>query len=200
MRGGQPVFDRLDLALGAGEALMVVGPNGAGKSSLLMVLGGLVPPAGGQFAVEGTDPEAARGSHIHYLGHRAGIRPGLSVEENLVFWCDVFGGTREKIAPALAAAGLGGLEALDAGVLSAGQTKRLALCRVLVAPRPLWLLDEPTSALDSQGAGWVAALVSAHLEAGGLAVIATHQPLGIEDRQGVTRLDMARTIAEPEAL
>jgi heme exporter protein A len=62
-------------------------------------------------------------------------------------------------------------------MFSAGQKRRLALARLLVAPRPLWLLDEPATALDDEGQAAFAALASAHLAGGGLIVAATHTPL-----------------------
>jgi heme exporter protein A len=66
-------------------------------------------------------------------------------------------------------------------MLSAGQKRRLALARLLVAPRPLWLLDEPLTALDAEGQQTFASLAHAHLVRGGLIVAATHAPLGIEN-------------------
>ena len=195
VRGGHPVFDRLDFTLSPGEALIVKGPNGAGKSSLLMVLAGLIAPAAGLLRFDGRDPEAAPGSHIHYLGHRGGIKPGLTVRENLSFWSDLYGGDEGLVKKALESAGLAGLSNLDAGVLSAGQTRRLALARLLAVPRPVWLLDEPTSALDTGGGDWVASALGAHLDGGGLAVIATHLPIGIEARPGIKALGLG-AIAE----
>jgi heme exporter protein A len=70
---------------------------------------------------------------------------------------------------------------LPFGYLSAGQQRRIALARLLVSHRPLWLLDEPTAALDKRSDRLFADLVRQHLEAGGLAIAATHQPLGLEN-------------------
>ena len=63
--------------------------------------------------------------------------------------------------------------------LSAGQRRRVALARLLVSRRPLWLLDEPTAALDSASRALLAGLMNEHLAAGGLIVAATHEPIGI---------------------
>ncbi|RDE09630.1 heme ABC exporter ATP-binding protein CcmA [Pelagibacterium lacus] len=173
-RGGRAVLVDLSLAVSPGEALMLRGPNGAGKSSALLVLAGLLAPQEGRVRFTGADPDAPPFAHLHWVGHDPAIKSGLSVAENLRFWIDVLGGRRDRMGDALEAAGLAGLEDFDAGLLSAGQTRRLALARLLAIPRPLWLLDEPTSALDADGAHWVGQLLANHLAGGGLAVIATH--------------------------
>src|SRR5690606_38748538 len=178
-RGGRLVLADLGFAVAPGQALLLRGPNGVGKSSALMVLAGLLAPQAGTLAFPGSDPEARPFSHIHYVGHDPAIKTGMSLRENLKFWVEVLGGSSEAIGPALAMAGLGKLDALDAGLLSAGQTRRLALARLLAVPRPVWLLDEPTSALDSQGSAWVGEIISDHIGQGGLAVIATHLDIPI---------------------
>lgn len=187
-RGGRTVISDFGFALEAGEALMLRGPNGAGKSSLLMALAGLLAIESGTVTYEGGDPEAGPFSHIHYVAHAPAIKSGLSVAENLKFWADTLGAPEADIAAALENAGLGGLDALDAGLLSAGQMRRLALARLVAVPRPLWLLDEPTSALDAAGAGWVGALVTEHLAGGGLAVIATHLDIAMTGNARTLRL------------
>lgn len=179
-RGGLDVFTGLSLEAGAGEAVLVRGPNGAGKSSLLLALGGHLPLKAGIIQWVGVDEDSQPGSHIHFVGHLPAVQRGLTVEENLAFWTCVYGGDEGRVGLALEAAGLAKIASLSAGVLSAGQTRRLALARLVAVPRPVWLLDEPTSALDAQGAGWVAALLTAHLDAGGLALAATHLDIGIE--------------------
>ncbi|ORE93871.1 heme ABC exporter ATP-binding protein CcmA [Aurantimonas sp. 22II-16-19i] len=83
-------------------------------------------------------------------------------------------------AEALAAVGLAGLEAIPFAYLSAGQQRRASLARLLVADRPVWILDEPTSALDAASQGRFAEIVARHLATGGIAIAATHHPLGLE--------------------
>jgi len=75
--------------------------------------------------------------------------------------------------------GIEHLADLPAAYLSAGQKRRLALCRLLVSRRPVWLLDEPTSALDAATQARLAGLMREHLEGGGLILAATHGDLGL---------------------
>lgn len=179
MRGGRPVLSDLSFSVGSGRAMLLRGPNGVGKSSALMVLAGLLQPQSGTVSFIGNDQDAQPHAHLHYVGHDPAIKTGMTLAENLAFWTDVLGGGGNDGNHVLAAAGLGGLGKLDAGLLSAGQTRRLALARLLAVPRPLWLLDEPTSALDAQGAQWVGQLISRHITGGGMAVIATHLDIAL---------------------
>lgn len=169
-RGGRMLFSGLELALRPGAALLVRGPNGAGKSSLLLALAGILRPDGGRIGWSG-DPDRP---HLHLLAHTTGLKGRLTVGENLGFWRRLNGPSTTSVADALAVVGLGGLGAASAGHLSAGQGKRLALARLLVNRRPLWLLDEPTAALDAEGQRLLGALIAAHLADGGGAIIATH--------------------------
>jgi heme exporter protein A len=169
----------LDFSVTSGQCLLLRGPNGTGKTTLLLTLSGIVAPLEGARALEGTDVEA--GPQLHYCGHRNAIKPRLTVAENLGFWAALNGATGLSIAAALEQVGLDRLGDLDAGYLSAGQSRRLALARMLVSLRPLWLLDEPTAALDTEGHDLVTRLIDRHLDMGGLAVAATHDPITLPD-------------------
>lgn len=181
-RGGRVVFRGLSFTVSGGEAVEVVGPNGSGKSSLLRLVAGLVPLAGGRLALEGGDEEASLAEQSHYCGHQDAFKPALTVAENLSFWTSFLGGGADEIHPALERLGLGHLADLPAGYLSAGQRRRLALGRLLTVKRPLWLLDEPTAALDAASQKVLAGIMAEHVEGGGLLMAATHQPLGIAAR------------------
>lgn len=178
-RGEREVLEGVTLGASSGETLLLRGENGAGKSSLLMCLAGLIPYAG-NLDWEGVDPELGAMEQMHFISHLAAIKPDLLVEENLDFWARLNGGDPDKIPAALIAARLDHTAKLPAGVLSAGQTRRLSLLRLLLAPRPIWLLDEPTAALDAQGALWVKHLLDSHIGQGGLAIVATHLELDLD--------------------
>lgn len=172
-RGGIPVLEGLNLTLGAGQAMVLRGPNGIGKTTLLRTIAGLQPPLSGKVDVM---PES-----LVYAGHADGIKPTLTVTENLSFWSQAFG--NHDISSAIAAFALGPLAARPAGALSAGQKRRLGLARLLVTGRAIWVLDEPTVSLDVDAVAMFAAAVRAHLAQGGAALIATHIDLGLSEAQ-----------------
>jgi heme exporter protein A len=169
-RGGVPVLDGVSFAIEPGAALILRGPNGAGKTTLLRCIAGLQSPLSGQ--IDGAEETIA------YAGHADGLKAMLSVRENLTFWAQVFG--QRDISDALAAYDLEPLQDRLAGTLSAGQKRRLGLARLMVTGRPIWVLDEPTVSLDAAAVGLFAAAVTAHLGAGGMALIATHIDLGLK--------------------
>jgi len=182
IRSGRPVFSGLALRVEQGEALTIMGPNGAGKSSLLRIIAGLLPPSSGTVSLEGVEADTPIAEEAHYLGHRDALKPALSPLETLIFWQAMLG--RTLIAPmeALKRVGLAHAAHLPSAYLSAGQRRRLALARLLVVHRPLWLLDEPTAALDVASEAMFTALVVEHLASGGMAMVATHGPLAFPSR------------------
>ncbi|WP_422027592.1 heme ABC exporter ATP-binding protein CcmA [Roseovarius sp.] len=172
-RGGVRVLEGVSFTLAPGRALVLRGPNGIGKTTLLRTVAGLQPPVSGAVQVE---PE-----NLVYAGHADGIKATLTVAENLSFWAQVFG--RKDISPALKAFDLDPLAARAAGMLSAGQKRRLGLARLLVTGRPIWVLDEPTVSLDRDAVAMFARAVGVHLAGGGTALLATHIELGLEEAE-----------------
>ena len=167
-RGERTLFAGLGLRLVAGEAVALTGANGAGKTSLLRAVAGLLAPEAGAIRFEGAegplDPEDARAGGLHLLGHHDGLKTGRTAGEELGFWARWQGGDPAAAVEALDLAPLLGLEVRK---LSAGQRRRLALARLLAAPRTLWLLDEPFAPLDAARRARFGALMVAHLAAGG---------------------------------
>lgn len=197
-RGGRRVFAGLGLSVESGSALVVTGANGVGKSSLLRVVAGLVQPAEGDIRVEDGAAETTPAEHCHYSGHLDALKPALSVIENLDFWRAFLAGLPETgglaaMSPddALDRVGIAHVAELPAAYLSAGQRRRLALARLLVVARPVWLLDEPTAALDAASEGALTELMRAHVGAGGAIIAATHQPLDL-GRVATLRLEAAQ--------
>ncbi len=182
IRGGRVVFRELDFALEAGSALAVEGPNGAGKTSLLRMLAGFLAPAAGIVSLR-TNAHAIedgeeRGKLCGWIGHHDGIKPQLSVRENLNFYASLYS-VKTPVESALSETGLARLAGLPGQYLSAGQRRRLALARLKISNRPLWLMDEPLAALDAAGKKLAADMIAAHCASGGMVIAATHEPLGI---------------------
>jgi heme exporter protein A len=176
-RGGRLLFEGLNFALDPGESLLVTGPNGAGKTSLLRMIAGLLPLHGGRLeAGDGTVPLPEL---CHYVGHLNGIKGSLSLAENVAFWADFLGGGAEGLEAAFRGFGLGSIETLPAGLLSAGQKRKLSLMRLYAAPRSIWLLDEPSVSLDAGSVAVLGKAVGKHLAEGGIAVVASHTPLKV---------------------
>ena len=190
-RGGRIIFKDLSFTLASGEALVLTGPNGSGKTTLIRAIAGYIPLAAGSLALQGGTTDIPIAEQCHYIGHKNAIKSNLSVEENLRFWADFLAVTpdshgqlpfqpqKTSVEDAMDEFNLTALRHIPGGYLSAGQTRRLGLARLLVAPRPLWLLDEPTVSLDTASQNILSATVNAHVEEGGLAIAATHIPLGL---------------------
>jgi heme exporter protein A len=194
-RGELHVLRGVSFAVGPGQCLQLTGPNGAGKSTLLRAVAGLLPMAEGQILWRGADCSrgaAALQRECAYLGHLSGQKGELSALENLAYLCGLRRPCGEaELSAALDGAGVpGAAQRRPLRQLSAGQQRRVSLARVRLQCAPLWLLDEPVSNLDTQGQSLFAAMLSAHLDAGGLAVIATHQPLPVAE-PALLRLELA---------
>jgi heme exporter protein A len=189
-RGERRLFDDLSLTLAAGEALTLGGANGAGKTTLLRAIAGLIAPSAGTIGFAGVagplDPDDARRADLHLVGHLDALKTTRTAGDELAFqaaWC---GGDAASAAAAAETLGLTRLLGLAVRQLSAGQRRRLALARLLAAPRKLWLLDEPLAPLDAAHRALLGELMARHLDGGGLIVAATHDPLPLPAR----RLDL----------
>ena len=177
-RNGRLLFSDLGFEIAPGDYVELRGPNGAGKSSLLRVLAGLLPTSSGTITFS-DKPATDDGTHIplHFIAHDAAMKTAMTVAENLEFWSEVLAGN--GIAAALKAFSLEPLRDDPVQLLSAGQRRRLALSRLFVASRPLWLLDEPATALDQASTLTLHRHMQDHLKGGGMIVSAVHGDTGL---------------------
>lgn len=177
-RGHRRLFADLDLSLRAGDFLALTGPNGAGKTSLLRVIAGLLAPTAGIVRIRMETGDVVDGEDrarlVGWLGDRDAVKPQLDVGEQLRFWASLYG------MPTPDSAAFGLKPQLPGQHLSAGQKRRLALARLVLTGRKLWLLDEPLAALDDDGKALVSKHVAAHCASGGIAIAATHEPLDLD--------------------
>lgn len=183
-RGGRPLFRDLTFSVRPGELLHIQGANGSGKTSLLRILAGLSRQEDGAVRWHGADIRESREDYaasLLYLGHQPAVKDDLTVAENLAVVSQLAGlqPSREAMAIALEQVGLQRRTGLPARVLSQGQRRRLALARLWLDPRPLWILDEPFTALDIHAAALLEFRLEQHLETGGMVVLTTHQPPSI---------------------
>lgn len=181
-RGGRRLFAGISLALQAGEACALTGPNGVGKTSLLRAIAGLVGVEAGEIGFGGAEPAQARAEGMHFQGCQDGLKPARTAREELDFWSRWNGADAARAAAAAETLSLEPLLDLEVRRLSAGQRRRLALARLLAAPRPLWLLDEPLSPLDAAWRTRFGEIMRQHLAGGGLILAAVHDPLPAASR------------------
>lgn len=190
-RGGRAIVKGVDFDLSSGEALLVLGRNGSGKSTLLRALAGLLPLRAGAVEFSCGDDSAPLPEQAHYIGHSDGLKTALTGLENLEFWARLLGySDRRGLTPleALTQVGLARVGDFPVAYLSAGQKRRVALARLFVAPRPLWILDEPATALDVGSQQRLGEAMAAHRAQGGLIIAATHAPIGLAEAKEL-RLD-----------
>ena len=187
-RGERLLFRRLSFRLEGGAACHVTGANGAGKTTLIRALAGLTSPYAGSVSREGA---------LALLDERTGLDPDLPLGRALAFWSGI---DRVKDGAAIMARlRLTNLAEVPVGYLSTGQKKRAALARVLGQAAPVWLLDEPLSGLDTASQALVSALVREHCAGGGIALIASHQPLEVPGMTSFAIEDFAPAPAEADA-
>jgi heme exporter protein A len=186
-RGSRALFEGLSFEAAAGEAVAITGANGAGKTSLLRAIAGLLRPDAGKVSFAGADgaeldPDLARREGLHLMGHLDGLKSTRRAGDELAFQADWAGADAEGRARAIEVLELAPLLDLEVRMLSAGQRRRLALARLVAAPRAVWLLDEPLAPLDAARRTRAGELMQAHLDGGGIILAAVHDPLPVAAR------------------
>ena len=186
VRGDRPLFSHLSFRLRPGELLHVTGVNGSGKTTLLRTLCGLTHAAAGEVRWHGSTIRELGDdyrSQIAYIGHSNGLQGELTPGENLhAIACLSDNEDTALIQSTLVRLGLGAYHHFPAKILSQGQKRRLALARLVIQRKPLWILDEPLSALDVSSVALMTDILLEHLARGGLIVMTSHQEIAVETK------------------
>lgn len=189
-RDGRILFRNLSFAIVPGALIRVEGPNGSGKTTLLRILAGLNDSYSGGLLWRGHDRHRYREEFLRnmlYLGHRPGIKPLLTPMENLRALMAGRRSLPDKVLwQALEGTGLDGFQTVPCRNLSAGQQRRVALARLLVADEPLWILDEVFTAIDIHGVAALERLLVERVENGGAVIVTTHHDLRLPSMRRVT--------------
>ena len=171
-RNDDRIFSEISFDLSEGQHLLISGANGTGKTSLLRVICGLTIPTGGtilwnQLATNNIDCRYYE--HLAYLGHKNALIPELTVRENLEY---TFEGNQSmnRTSSVLEAFGLNKYLDQFAEKLSNGQIRKIALSRILLSEKTLWILDEPVANLDTSGTQFLLTEMQAHLDQGGMLI------------------------------
>lgn len=170
IRGDRLVLQQLSFNAHAGDIIWIRGANGCGKSTLLRCVAGLLTIASGNLTVTGNTAMA---------DENMALEPGIPLEKALDFWADMDGADGKLRNGAMAAMDLLPLAEVPVRYLSTGQRKRAILARVFASGAAIWLLDEPYNGLDSANAARLDTALLRHAAAGGIALVAAHQPPAI---------------------
>ncbi|MCK5904081.1 MAG: heme ABC exporter ATP-binding protein CcmA [Gammaproteobacteria bacterium] len=171
-RNDDCIFSEISFDLSEGQHLLISGANGTGKTSLLRVICGLTIPTGGTIVwnqLATNNINCRYYEHLAYLGHKNALIPELTARENLEY---TFEGNRSmnRTSSVLEAFGLNKYLDQYAEKLSNGQIRKIALSRILLSEKTLWILDEPVANLDTSGTQFLLAEMQAHLDQGGMLI------------------------------
>jgi heme exporter protein A len=196
VRQQKMLFGDISFELQSGQALLIEGENGSGKSSLLRLLSGLSTPAEGNILWCGQAIQSIRDDYaqcLHYLGHSNGIKQGLTIAENLqllncISLAMPANELTKKIDAVLEELQILAFKNTYVKNLSAGQKRRVALAKLFLIPKKIWILDEPLTALDTNAQTFFLNKLEIHLQGGGIAIISSHHAMTFTNAAAIKNL------------
>ena len=194
----------VNLAVAAGEILLLLGPSGSGKTTLISMLGGLLTPTRGGVEIDGVGPLYAKRDladvrlrTIGFVFQTFNLLPGLSALENAALPLRLLGVARrpaaERAAQLLASLGLAQRAGALPGLLSGGEKQRVSLSRALITEPQVLLADEPTASLDTRTGRDAMEVLRSSVHRGGQAcIVVTHDTRLIEYADRVLHIEDGR--------
>lgn len=173
-RGDTILFTDLSLEIKSGDVVWIQGDNGIGKTTLLRMATGLSTPDEGDVSWHMDGHPCQPSKLIAYQGHRDAFKPSLTAREELRFWAKTYSYTND-LNDIFERVSLSDKRTLQTRNLSAGQRRRLAIARLLVSQKPIWIMDEPVAAMDKAGRELIYDIVQSHAEKGGAVMVASHE-------------------------
>ena len=182
------IFNNQTHTLSSNRITLLLGQNGSGKSTFLKIIAGLEKPNSGSIKLhDNNDKSLNFNGNISYLGHKLALKEELTVQENIKFWHNFYG--KDLLAREFEELGLDKLSSMIVSNLSAGQKKKLALYRILMSNKDIWLLDEPFSNLDKKAYGYLKELLLMRLNNDIIIIITSHSKLDLVDKM-IINLDV----------
>ena len=173
------ILKNFSLKINWGQVSTIFGPNGSGKSTLIRILGNITDYDQGDIYIQNRDFKVNNNNIRKTIGvvtHQTFLYDHLSVEENLKYYCQVFGISNyfENVLSAIEKFNLNKYRDTHVRKLSRGTQQRVALARATLHHPRILLLDEPDSGLDNDSLKILIDIIDQHKSSGGLALIATH--------------------------
>ena len=177
---GRKIFSDISFSLKTGEILKISEENGSGKTTLLRTISGLSSFDSGEILINKKE--------IFLLGHNAGIKQNLTVEEDLEFWSNFY--QNEHDDRILKKLSLNSKIHSQCRYLSQGQKQKLALTRLFCSNKKIWLLDEPFSFLDEETCNFLLKKIKNHCENDGITIVVSHLNLIQNPNQSIVLGDL----------
>ncbi len=204
-------LDDVSFRIGKGECVILTGLSGAGKTTLLKVIFGAEVPDAGQILVQNRNIARLRGGDIPHLRRTMGIvlqnfqlLPKKTVYENVRLPLIIQGvkrrEARKRVGETLKAVGMDHKQAIQTGVLSAGEQQRICIARAIVNSPILLLADEPTGNLDAELTVEIVELFKTIHAQGTTILLATHNQQVVEQMNGrVLHLQAGHVVSDEGA-